>query len=315
MKDDIYPYDAQLYDRSFLNCYQRQAVVKLAEQIPDLHLLFYTCLISADEISEHMFRRNLPKYDFRGEIFAPGVLARIGVSRHDEPFDTYADARPALLAAVAEHGYAIPWIDVFYLPHCPEYYAEHVVHTVTLTGHDPRTGQWSLLDDNRASVLCRYSYPEDVIAAAYNNNKLRRVSWFTTGDYDAGEARRGAADAFAGRVAAFEDTHSLLSGVGDLLGTPWIAPGRAFSLLYDAFSLYEGSRACLRAFVGESPGYAGAVPAVGDIIQRCRDIRNLLMIGRATGRVDQGLLTSSCLELARAEDDLVGRLRKGPDGE
>ncbi|HEV2377236.1 MAG TPA: hypothetical protein VGS19_34370 [Streptosporangiaceae bacterium] len=315
MKEDIYPYDAQLYDRSFLNCYQRQAVVKLAERVPDLHLLFYTCLISVDEISEHMFRRNLPKYDFRGEVFAPDVLARIGITRKDEPFDTYADAKPALLDAVANQGYAIPWIDVFYLPHTPEYYKEHVVHTVTLTDYDPGTGQWSLLDDNRASVLCRYSYPEAVIAAAYDNNKLRRLSWFPTSEYDAGQARRGAIDAFAGRVEQYKDSHALLTGVSDLLASPWFEPRRAFSLLYDTFSLFEGSRTCLREYLARQPGYAAAVPATADVAQRCRDIRNQLMIGRATGRVDQAWLTSACLELAGADDDLVSRLGQGPDGE
>jgi hypothetical protein len=262
-----------------------------------------------------MFRLNLPKYDFRGEIFAPDVLAGIGITREDEPFDTYADAKPALLEAVADQGYAIPWIDVFYLPHCPEYYKEHVLHTVTLTEYDADTGQWSLLDDNQASVLCRYSYPEAVIAPAYNNNKQRRASWFPTVEYDAAEARRRAAGAFASRVEAYKDSHALLSGVGDLLSSPWFAPSRAFSLLYDTFSLHEGSRTCLREFLSRQPGYAGAVPATADIMRRCRDIRNQLMIGRATGRVDQGWLTSACLELAGAEDDLVNRLRHGPDGE
>lgn len=56
MKDDVYSYGTRRYDRSFLNCYQRQATEMLAECRPDLHLLLYKCPASSDAILAHMLR-------------------------------------------------------------------------------------------------------------------------------------------------------------------------------------------------------------------------------------------------------------------
>lgn|GEM_PF-1511862 len=309
MADDVYPYDKVLYDRSFLNCYQRQAMVMLAERVPDLPQLFGPCLVSSDAILEQVVRIGRPKYDFQSELLAPRNLAHLGITREYVPFATYAEARPALLQAVAQGGYVIPFIDVFYLPHTPEYRAEHVVHTVALTDYDPGAREWSILDDNRASVLCRYLYPEQVIADAYENGKMRHVSWFATAGYNPDEAARGAADAFGEVLDTFTDTHELLTGVGDLLSTPWISTPGTLALLYDAFALHEGSRTCLREFVVRQPDYVATGPALAGIGARCKDLRNQLIIGKAIGRVDVARVSAACAELKTAEEDMLASLR------
>ena len=309
MADDVYAYDTVLYDRSFLNCYQRQAMVMLAERVPDLPQLFGPCLVSTDAVLKQVLRIGRPKYDFQSGLLAPGNLARLGIRRVYVPFATYAEARPALLRAVAQGGCAIPFIDVFYLPHTPEHRTDHVVHTVALTDHDPAAGEWSVLDDNRASVLCRYRYPEQVIADAYDNGRMRHVSWFTTAGYDPDEAARGAAAAFGELLDTFTDTHELLTGVGDLLSTPWISTPRVLALLYDAFALHEGSRTCLREFVVRQPDYAATAPALADIAARCKDLRNQLIIGKAIGRVDAARVSAACAELRTAEEGVLASLR------
>lgn len=315
MTDAVYPYDTQLYDRSFLNCYQRQAMVMLAERRPDLPLLFHNCLVSSDSILEQVVRINRPKYDFQSELLSPQALALIGITRRADPVSSYAEAKPLLLQALAESGYVIVFVDVFYLPHTPEYRTDHLVHTVTLVAHDAGTGQWAILDDNRASVLCRYAYPETVIADAYDNGKLRTVSWFPTGDYDAVEAKRASAAAFAAVVDGYQDSYALFTGIRELLTDPWIAPARSLSLLYDALSVHQGSRTCLREFMLRQPRYASAEPAVLDIIRRDTDLRNQFLIGRAIGRVDLDRVTSAALELRSAEENLMKLLRDAPPAE
>jgi hypothetical protein len=311
VKDEVYPYDAQLYDRSYLNCYQRQGIVMLAERVPDLHLFFYQCLVNSDSMLDHVVREQRPKFAYKDDAFWDDeALARIGVTRRYLPFDTYAQARQTLLDTVAEVGYAIPHIDVFYLPHTTEFYNRHLLHTITLTGYDPDSGQWSLLDDNRASVLCRYAYPEDVIAAAFDNGVLRHVSWFPTGEYKAEEAGQGAAKAFAGHLENYSDSYALLTGIGEIVSSPWFSAKRVMTLLYDAFSVYDGSRACFGEFIGRQPGYADAAPMVAGIVRQCKAIRNQLMIGKATGRVDAPRLQAACLDLKSAEEALIGRLRQ-----
>ncbi|UBU11409.1 hypothetical protein [Nonomuraea gerenzanensis] len=307
MRDDVYGYDQQLYDRSFLNCYQRQAMVMLAERVPDLPLVFAGCLVTCDDIADQVIRVGRPKYDFQSDLLDPAALARVGIAREYLPFDTYAQARDLIVDTARDTGYVILFVDVYYLPHTPEYRTDHVVHTITLTSY--ADGQWSILDDNRASVLCRYTYSEDVIAAAYDNGKLRHVSWFPTGPYDERAALAGSAAGFAEVLRAHDDTYTLLDGVADLLATPWIAPARTIALLYDAFSVYEGSRACLRAFAARQPAFADAEPALADLVGRCRDIRNQLMIGKALGQVDAARVAAACADLRAAEEDTLKRLR------
>ncbi|TYB69190.1 hypothetical protein FXF51_08090 [Nonomuraea sp. PA05] len=308
MKDDVYGYDQQLYDRSFLNCYQRQAMVMLAERVPDLPLAFSPCLVAGDDIADQVIRIGRPKYDFQSALLDPANLARVGVAREYLPFDTYAQARDLIIETVRRAGYVILFVDVYYLPHTPEYRVDHVVHTITLTSF--ADGRWSILDDNRASVLCRYAYPEDVIAAAYDNGKLRHVSWFPAGPYDVHAAVTGSAAAFTEVLRDHDDTYALLDGVADLLATPWIAPARTIALLYDAFSVYEGSRACLRAFAARQPAYADAEPALADLVARCRDIRNQLMIGKALGQVDAVRVAAACADLRAAEEGTLKLLRE-----
>ncbi|MFC7383656.1 hypothetical protein [Sphaerisporangium rhizosphaerae] len=307
MKDLVHDYDQQLYDRSFLNCYQRQAMVMLAERVPDLPLTFYNCLVAGDDIADQVIRLGRPKYDFQSDLLDPAALARVGITREYVPFDTYAQARELIFDTVERTGYVILFIDVYYLPHTPEYRTEHVVHTITLTSR--ADGLWSILDDNQASVLCRYAYPEDVVAAAYDNGKLRHVSWFPAGPYDAAAAAAGSSAAFTEVLRTYDDTYALLDGVADLLATPWLTPARTIALLYDAFSVYEGSRACLREFAKRQPAYADADPALADLVGRCRDIRNQLMIGKAIGRVDASRVAAACAELRAAEEDMLKRLR------
>src|SRR5258708_7495621 len=135
----------------------------LAERTPAVHDLFFRCLISTDRILEQVVQEQCPKYNFTCELMAPADLAKIRVSGQDMAVDDFAEARPLLLETVAREGFVILVIDVFYLPHCPEYRIKHIVHTIILTGYDRDSHEWSIIDDNPVSVLCNYTYREEVI--------------------------------------------------------------------------------------------------------------------------------------------------------
>lgn len=308
MKDLVYSYDKDLYSRSFLNCYQRQSLVMLGERVPDVHLLFAGCLLSTDDILEQVVRLNRPRYDFVSGLFDPGALARIGITRQDVPVDTYAEAKPLLLERIRETGYALLVIDVFYLPHCPEYRERHIVHSITLREY--ADGQWSIIDDNPASLLCEYTYPEQVIADAYDNNELRRVRSFSVTEYDARGAARGTAGEFSELVQKYQDGGMLLSGVDEILACPWIAPERAITLLYDAFAVYLGSRTCLREYLRRESGDSETDALLGRILEQATNVQNQLLLGKVTGFVDAARTKSACLGLQDAEEDLMDRLRR-----
>ncbi|GAA3753354.1 hypothetical protein [Salinactinospora qingdaonensis] len=311
MTEMVYPYDRELYNRLFLNCYQRQSMVALAERVPSVYQLFHRCLVSTDDILDQIIKRQRPKYDFESDFFAPEDLARIGLVAEDVPVDTYAEARSLVLDTVHREGYVVLVIDVFYLPHCPEYRNEHLVHTVTLRDYD--AGEWSLVDDNPASVLCWYRYPEEVVAASFDNNQRRRVRYFTTKDFDAQQAHHETAMAFATLLDTHHDSYTLLSEIGDILTCPWIATETAISLLHDAFSIYQGARSCLLEYVRHALGAPDTHAGIGRIVERAGDVRNHLLLGKVTGMVDSGYMASACHELKGAEEEALSLLRRAAE--
>lgn len=308
MADTFYPYDRELYSRWFLDCYQRQSMVMLAERNPDVTMLLHRALISTDDILDQAIRRQIPKYDFASRLFDPDDLRSIGLIREDIPVESYAASRDLILETVATHGYVIIMIDVFYLPHTPEYRKQHVVHSITLREFDERTKEWSLIDDNPASVLCWYRYPEEIVAASLDNNTRRRVRFYSTVEAAEGAAQAHARDAFAASVREFRDSHRLLADVVDIVGCPWIAPEKVIGFLHDAFSLHLGSRICLREFVQRTVGDGPAVTALETIAAHGADIQNMLLLGKVTGFVDADDLKSVCAELRVAEEELLAEL-------
>lgn len=312
MKDVVYPYDKALYGRHFLNCYQRQSLVMLAPTVPNLHLLFHRCLVSTDLILEHTIREQIPKYDFACGFFDAGDLLRIGVAAENLPVDTYAEGRKLLADAVAAEGFALPVVDVFYYPHCAEYRNAHVVHTVTLTGFDDGTGEWSVVDDNKASVLCRYRYADDVIAASFDNNAVRRVRFFGRRPSDAGLAQRQTADEFRALVAGHRDELLLFTAIGDILASRWLSRQRVLTGLHDALSLYLGSRTCLHAYlVNAFPGAGeGLGRAVDAAVQRTGEVLGMLRLATITGRLDAAAVVTAAGEIRDAELALVRGIRE-----
>lgn len=309
MTDTFYPYDRELYSRWFLDCYQRQSMVMLAERNPHVTLLLHRALVSTDDILDQAVLRQIPKYDFASRLFDPDDLRAIGLVREDIPVESYAESRDLILKTVATHGYVILMIDVFYLPHTPEYRKQHVVHSITLREFDERSGEWSLIDDNPASVLCWYRYPEEVVAASLDNNTRRRVRFYSTVDADEDAAHEHARDAFAASVREFQDSHRLLADIVDVVGCQWVAPEKLIGFLHDAFSLHMGSRICLRAYVEKSLGAGHATTVFDTIAAHGAEIQNMLLLAKVTGFVDADDLKSACAELRVAEEELLGELK------
>lgn len=303
MKGQPYSYDRDLYGRAFLNCFQRQSLVMLAPAVPELPHVFGACLISTDDIVEQVVRRRRPKYDFESAFFEPDNLRQVGVVRHDEPFDDFTAVRPAVLDAVGGQGFALLVVDVYYLPHCPEYRGQHVVHTVVVTGHDEDTGEWTIIDDNPASVLCVYTYPEDIIAAAYDNGVLRRLRTFSVT-----EAAPDTVGEFLKRVAGYTDSRVLFERAHEIVADPWLAPDLGIAALHDAFSLYQGSRVCLRAYLNHVAG-AEVASAVDDAVAKASAVLNVLLIAKVTGAVDPAGLRTACAEVGAADELLMSHLR------
>jgi hypothetical protein len=309
VKDAVYPYDKGLFSRLFLNCYQRQSMVMLTQRTPAAHHLFHRCLISTDEILRQVVKQRHPKYDFESGFFQPDDLRRIGIVPHDVPFESYAEARPLLREVVEREGYAILVGDVYYWPHCPEYRTKHLTHTITLTRYDAEAREWSLIDDNPASLLCTYAYPEQVIADSFDNGELRRIRYFTLEEVSREEAEHGTREAFARLVEEYRDTHTLLTGVSEILHCPWAASEVSVAALHDAFSLYLGSRTGLLEYARHLIGDTEVHDVIDRLVKQATEVQNQLLLGKVTGTVDTQWMSSTCLELRTGEEELLRRLK------
>ncbi|MGW7489034.1 hypothetical protein [Streptomyces sp. NPDC054786] len=309
MKDAIYPYDRELYSRLFLNCHQRQSSVMLAERSPRLHQLFHRCLVSTDEILDQIVRQQRPKFAFQSGYFAPEDLARIGFAPQEVTFETYAEARPLILETVRTEGCVAMVGDVFYWPHCPEFRTKHLTHTVILREYHADTAEWSIIDDNPASLLCRYRYPEQTIASGFDNGELRCVRYLTSRPFEASEAEPGTRESFTEVLRNHRDSRALFSDIEDLLTSPWIARERAIALLHDAFALYQGSRTLLQAYVRRMSGDPQAEALAGRAVAQALGVQNQLLLGKVTGTVDVSQIRCAALELKETEEKLVDLLR------
>jgi hypothetical protein len=171
LPERVYAYDHTLYDRRFLNCCQRHAVVFLNERGVPIDLLFFRALVPSDLIMTQILLENRPKYAITTDYFSPEDLALLGVTIHEHAAENFGDIRPVALAHINRTGFALLAGDVFHFPHCPEYRISHGEHVVVLRGCNGHV--WSIVDDNHASILCEYEYPEHSVRNFFENNGAR----------------------------------------------------------------------------------------------------------------------------------------------
>nr|WP_234015072.1 hypothetical protein [Cronobacter dublinensis] len=144
MTDVLYPHDAQLYDRRFMNCAERHAVVFLKERRAQTDLLFYRALVSSDEIFRQIIQQKKPKYNFVNGCFNEPDLNALGIYPHELRGDGFAQIKPDVDALIRQYGFVLISGSVFYFPHCPEYRQKHLHHLVVLNGVDEAHGRYQV---------------------------------------------------------------------------------------------------------------------------------------------------------------------------
>lgn len=300
----LFPYDVELFSRNFLNCAQRHSIVMLKAAGFPVERLFDTAFMSTDQIFEHSIRQRQPKYDFGYDGLTDESFQRIGVLRTSHFIDRFEDARAQILDLIARDGFVLLAGDVFYFPHCPEYRNKHLFHLVILTGWDAAAGEWLIVDDNPASVLCHYRWGDQMVAAFYDNSPVREFR-----SYQHIPPPHSLPTTTGPGVSERTDSLQLLTELPALLQSNWFAPDSLFPSLGEAFSILSGSRRCFAAFLRamNSPvALAEQADAIADAAQK---MRNRLVRARITGIINLLKIEELANELAflerRLYDDLV----------
>lgn len=305
MSGEIHAYDIELHSRNFLNCAQRHGVVMLAERGAPVDMLFFDALVPTDTMLDQLVRRQIPKYDFASPAMSAKNLARIGVTRTEHFVETYREARPLLLEAIARDGFVLLAGDVFYFPHCPEFRNKHLFHLVILRRLDEARGVWEMIDDNGASVLAHYAYDEASVAAFFENNSVREFRTFAyaprPGDAIAQETRAAAAE----HMADYQDSLVVLREIEAILTTPWFAPERAAGLLAEVAAVLCGSRRLLARHLEAVGAPAELSARASGIATDAARLRDALVRMQITGLSSLARIVARAAAIAQAERALA----------
>lgn len=308
--DTIYPYDIMLYSRNFLNCVQRHSIVMLKDLGAPVDWLFYSCNVPTDRMLDQVIQKRIPKFDFGFDGLSDDDFRMIGVERIVQPCDTFGEAKQELLDMIARNGFAIIAGDVFYFPHCPEYRKIHLYHWVILRSYDEETNSWSIVDDNPASVLCAYVWPESYVRDFYDNGPYRQFLRLNYTPVDEGEVARTAISRYSGLQKSRDpDSLTLLKDIQELLNSPWFSTIRLIEMLSDVFSIYAGSRRCFARFVEIADHPPETAKMVLQVARTATRVRDSLILSKTTLDISAEKISTLSEDITRQELLLQDHLR------
>lgn len=306
---ETFAYDAELFDRRILNCFQRHAAVWLNRAGAPIRYLFHRALLSSDAVLEQIVLGKQPKYAIQSDFFSEASLAVIGVRQHTMAAERFDDIREALLQAIGRNGFVLLSGNVFHFSHCVEFRNAHAQHVVVLHGRG-EDGSWEIVDDNPASVLCHYRHPDAAVRDFYDNNTYRVYHDYDLGGLlDAREAARLARAELATRLPDHQDSHAFYDQIEALAGNPLDAPALRFRTLHDAFALLSGSRHCFAAYLEHDGWDAAIVETARQFAGTAYQLKNLMAKAQYGGRMNATTLAQRCATLKALDLRLLDAVR------
>ncbi|WP_422776453.1 hypothetical protein ACOXXE_24100 [Pseudomonas mediterranea] len=308
MEEQQFHYDVHLYDRRFLNCFQRHAVVFMKRLGIEVDWLFYNALPAVDDIFQQMVVENKAKYALQSPYFADDDLALLGVRFHERKAERLDDLLPVIHQQIQAYGCAFLSGDVYYFAHCPEYRSSHAQHVVVLRQANA-DGSWDIVDDNPASVLCEYRYPQEVLDQFFQNEGSRRMfclEWTPTQQHDIDASFRQRHQAF---LDNFQAQPWFYAHLEQLLDNPLAGNTTKFRALHDVFTLLAGSRHCFARYLSMTGVPEATIERVERFAKEAGVLKGLMVMAQITGKVRRRDLIDRCAALEGLEAEYLGDLR------
>lgn len=308
MKEQQFPYDVQLYDRRFLNCFQRHAVVFMKRLGIEVDWLFYNALPAVDDIFQQMVVENKAKYALQSSYFSDIDLALLGVRFHERQAERLDDLLPVIHQQIQAYGCAFLSGDVYYFAHCPEYRSAHAQHVVVLRQTDAG-GIWDIVDDNAASVLCEYRYPQEVLEQFFQNDGARRMfflEWEPTPLSDIEASFRQRHEVF---LNGFNGDPWFYRNLEQVLDNALACDATKYRALHDVFTLLAGSRHCFARYLSMTGAPDAAIERVALFAKEASVLKGLMVMAQISGKVRRRDLIERCAALAQLEAQYLHDLR------
>lgn len=310
MTDIIYPHNQQLYDRRFMNCAERHAIVFLKERRTEVDWLFYRSLVSSDEIFRQILQEKKPKYNFINGCLSEEDFALLGIQVNELRSDDYGNIKKDVDGLIDKQGFVLISGSVFYFDHCPEFRKKHLHHLVVLNGLSEDGCRYDLVDDNPASVLCCYQYESSQVADFYDNNGDRVVRYFTLDNFDKELAREAFRQHFKTYINNFSDQQRYFQDIALFLENGFETFDNKMNLLHDGFSLLSGSRNLFAHFLSVFNVNSEWVSLAQQIAKEAFVLKSLVVKARITQRLDVNDIVSRTEKMRLQEEQLLHGLKE-----
>ncbi|ACT08459.1 hypothetical protein Dd1591_3651 [Dickeya chrysanthemi Ech1591] len=308
MTDILYSYEQQLYDRRFMNCAERHAIVFLKERRSEVDWLFYRALVSTDEIWAQIIQQKKPKYNFVSGCFSTQDFAALGIACHELRSDRYAAVKTDVDKLIHQQGFVLISGSVFYFDHCPEFRKKHLHHLVVLCGVDEGGQRYDMVDDNMASVMCRYQYNTRQVADFYENNGDRLVRYFTLDSFDVVQSRDYFKSAFSVYLKNFQDSQRFFTDIIPFLENAFETMDNKLHLLHDSFSVLSGSRHLFSHYLSSLQYKSDWVNDARELGKAAFVLKSLMVKAGITKRIDIDDIATRIEQLRQNEQALLQKL-------
>ncbi len=301
-------YDQALFDRRFLDCWRRQALVFMARAGAHTDALLYSAYVTTNQIFNETLCGESPKYAFPTDCLNDEGLALIGWQQTINKCDSFDDVRTTIADALDKSEFAVLMGSVFYFAHNPEFRGEHLNHSIVLTGQGP-DGSWTFHDDDPMTTLRPYSYPDRDVAAFFDNNGTRAVRVFSAVQPpEVKEIDNRATTLFHQRLSHHRDDMRLLSDIRAIVTDPYRRLDRVARHLRESFSLLSGSRSLTARFLRSVVKDEASAAVADACAEQALFLRNLMMKVEYSGRLNIDRLEARCIEIRDMEHRLLDRL-------
>ena len=314
-------YDTTVYDRRFMNCFQRQTLVFLERAGLPARLLLADALISTDDAFRQIVDGGVRKHAFESDFMGRDALAGIGASYACVTTAAFEEAESLLRDRLSRQTPETPAFvcllgDAFFLPHSLEFRQVHLQHALSVQeAGDGKDQTWTIVDDDETGSLKRYRYPRETLAAFFDNGRyrmLKRFAWNRPERAGVLGMQRDAHARFLKAVRSHRDSYRLLDRLAEILGRTSASRHVLLRSVREAIDLLAGSRAALRAYLDSIDGDARTEEAARRALQFSETghaVKNMLMKAELTGRINLDGAVERCARMKLLDTELIASLR------
>lgn len=302
-------YDHLMYDRQFMSCLYRHAVVWLERLGRPVRFLFYNALPSSDLVLEQMLVERRPKFAFRCDTFSESDFESIGAKESTMMAESFADIRPQVLQRVQAGQFVLVEGNVYYLPHCPEYRKANNQHVVVVRGIAV-DGRWQIADDDQTSIVRGYVYEEGYLARFFDHSVNRKLRCYDIDEkMSVADAQAIIEPKFEAYVTSRRDSGKFFEVIGDFLHSPFDTQESKYQLLHDAFAILSGSRQCFAAYLEARGSRATLTEAAVTCAKTANTLKMIMARAKLCGSLNASDLLNRVLQLRQHEVFLNQRLQ------